>query len=235
MKPSKPSYLLLVPALFLFALPVISYPADEDGHVSDEPRTERPHNVKSVFVGGASSAGKSNYTIVESNGTQLGTSSDSANSAVLFAGELTYQSKYLLGAGLLAEGTRYNYSAGGSADGELGIYFMPRVAQSIGPFELWAGVGLGLMSTTLGGSSTGTVDGVTIILNNTNATSFAWTPRVGIDIDLTRRVFIGAQYSYTRTTFSIPFTATDGPNSITGSDDCTRSWTAAAVRLGSRF
>jgi opacity protein-like surface antigen len=172
---------------------------------------------------------------VESNGTELGTSSDTANAYASFAGELTYQSKFPLGAGFLIEGTRYTYTTGGSSDGELGIYLMPRLAQTFGAVEVWGGVGLGLMSTALGGPNSGTEDSVTIILNSSRVTSFAWTPRVGIDFDLTRQIFLGVQVSYTRTTFSVPFTAVEGPASITGSEDCTRSWLGGALRFGSRL
>jgi len=223
MKTPKHRFILLVSAFFFCALSTISYADGES------------HNTKSVFVGGASASERSSYKTVESNGTELGTSSDTGNPYASFAGELTYQSKFLLGAGVLFEGTRYPYTTGGASDGELGIYFMPRLAQSVGIVEFWAGVGLGLMSTSLGGSNSGTVDGITITMNSTRANSFAWTPRVGIDVDLTQKIFLGVQVSYTRTTFSVPFTATEGPASITGSEDCTRSWVGGALRLGSRL
>ena len=231
MKATKHSALLLISIFSLCARPVISYSAEE------EPRTpEGTRYRKNAFIGGASSGGKSSYKATESGGTGLGTSNDSATSFVLFATELTYQ-KHLLGAGLLVEGTRYSYSAGGPADGELGVYFMPRLAHSFGPVELWAGVGVGIMITTFGSSDSGTEDGVTVVLDDSSATSFAWTPRAGIDVDLGQRYFIGAQISYTHTSFSVPFSAIVGPNSITifGSEDCTRNWIGAALRFGTRI
>jgi opacity protein-like surface antigen len=199
--------------------------------VSEE---ERSFYVKGVFIGGATFGGKSNYTVTETGGYQLGTSSDTANSRAVFAGEWTAQSKTFIGGSTLIEGTRYGYTGGGPSDGELGFYLMPRLAQSFGNVEVWAGVGVGLMLTWLGGPTSATVGPETLTLNYNVIPSFAWTPRAGIDINLTSHFFIGAQYAYTRTTLSVPFSAT-GELITSGSENCTRAWSSAALRIGARY
>jgi hypothetical protein len=222
--------LLLIPVLFVFAFPQYSR-ADEEGFREKE----RPKNWKITGVFGSSFSGQTSYTVTESNGTLLGSSSnDRSNAAFLFAGELTYQSQFPFGLGFIVEGTRYEYTSGGS-DGELALYAMPRLAQSFGPIELWAGVGLGVMFNNLGGSSTGVEDGVSVVLTNMSPASFAWSPRVGVDIDVGRQGFIGAQISYTHTVIPVPFSATEGGTTITGTEDGSRGWVAAAFRIGGRF
>jgi hypothetical protein len=211
-------------------------------HVDNQPaHTEEPfpHYVERAYYWkvagafGASFSEKTKYTINESGGPTLGTTSDQGNPFANFTGELTFQSAFPLGVGFFVEGTRYEYKTSGS-DGELGLYAMPRLAHTFGGVEIWAGFGVGMMVNNLGGLNSETINGVTLTLTDMVPVSFAWSPRVGFDVDLPNHVFVGAQFSYVSTTFSVPFTAFGG-NLISGSIDCTRTWVGGAVRLGARL
>jgi hypothetical protein len=223
--------LLLMSIIVLISLPKNSR-ADDEG--ASHPG-ERPHYWKSVFVIGSSFSGKTSYQIGTDSGTLLGTDSDRANAYLSIAGELTFQTEFPLGVSFIVEGTRYAYTVGGPTDGEFGLYGMPRLAQRFGALELWAGVGLGVMFTNIGGASSGTVDGVNLTLNTMSPTGFAWSPRVGVDIDVNPHTFFGAQLSYTSTQLSVPFTAIYDGQTIDGKEDATRSWLAASFRVGTRF
>jgi hypothetical protein len=196
---------------------------------------ERPRYWKSSFMLGSIFSGKTNYQVGENNGTLLGTSSDQANAYLSFGAKLTYQTEFPVGISFIAEATRYSYKAGGPSDGEFAFYGMPRFAQKYGGLELWAGVGLGVMLNVLGGSNTETLNGVTATLNTMSPTGFAWSPRVGVDIDVNPKTFFGAQLSYTNTQLSVPFSAIITHQTVDGAEDATRSWLAAAFRLGTRF
>lgn len=207
---------------------------------ADEPQQpERPvrRNWKSVFVVGASYGGKTTYTLKDTSGNSLGTSSDTASAGILFDGELTYQSESLIGFSLIVEGTRYNYSNAvpSVSDGEFGMFAMPRLAVPVGHLEFWGGAGIGFMITTIGGSTSETLNGLTITLTDTTPVGFAWTARAGVDLDLGPKVFVGGEFMYIGTNSNVGVFATNGTNSGNFSESFSRKWLASAVRLGARF
>jgi opacity protein-like surface antigen len=188
---------------------------------------------KSVFIGGASFSGKTNYSVnVAGSPSQL--SSDQMGAATVnFGGEFSFQPG-VLGGSLLVTGTRYSYSDGSPSDGELGIFFMPRLATNLGAVELWGGVGLGIEVTNLSATSA-VVSGITITINNNPMTAFAWSPRAGIDFAIGSRMFIGAEVDYVATSPTANWTAVSGGSTITGTEGSSRHWFSAALRIGSFF
>lgn len=225
----------VVPLFFLLALPLTAR-ADSDDPMQNlgAHKEDRPRYVKSVVYGGASFSGKTDYTVGLPTGG-ASKSSDQASSYPLLGVEVTYQSNFPIGLGLIIEGTRYEYADSAGSDGQLGFYILPRLAHTVGPFEFWAGVGLGIMITNIGGPSSVTEDGLTINLSNMSPAAFAWTPRAGLDINLGTSLFFGGQFAYTSTTFSEPFTGNYGGDSITGSESISRSWLSFAIRFGRRL
>ena len=190
---------------------------------------------KSTFIGGAGFSGKTDYTTKISSGSVVASSTDHASAAALFAGEFSYQPDSPLGAAIIVEGTRYAYNDPvGPPDGQFGIFFMPRLASSAGPLEIWSGVGLGGMRTALA-VQTVTQSGVTVSANSTSIFGFAWSPRIGLDLPVGQRAFIGFQLSYTSTSGTLVGTTTYQAKSMDFTEPFTRNWMGAAIRIGSRF
>lgn len=192
---------------------------------------------KSVFVMGASFSGKTDYTLKNSAGSTLSTTSDKGEAQALIDGEFTYQSPdFPLGGSLIFEATHYKYNDGsGVSDAQKALLFMPRVAGKIGSAEIWAGMGLGVMFMDIGGATSQTSNGITVTMLETSATTFAWSPRIGVDFDVVDRLVMGVQFSYMQTSGNIPFLVSSGSTTASATEDFTRHWISLAYRIGARF
>jgi len=115
---------------------------------------------------------------------------------------------------------------------------VPTAVATLGlPFRrLWAGFGLGFLSTSLGraGATSGTV---TVTADETSILSVLISPRVGYDFYVSPGLSIGAfaSYNYSSGTVKVSYIDTSGPTSLKLDEDFTRSWFAFNVRAGFDF
>jgi hypothetical protein len=190
---------------------------------------------KSAFVFGAGIFGKTRHDVkVSALGTTvvLPSITDQASASPLFSGEVIYQPG-ILGGSLIVEETNFKYSNGSGSDGELGVFFMPRLAGHLAGVELWLGVGVGGMRTAIGAGSFSSSGGSATITNT--PIGFAWTPRVGADISLGQRAFIGVEIGYVSSTATAHMSGDISGVSFTADDEFYRRWGMAALRVGTTF
>jgi opacity protein-like surface antigen len=191
---------------------------------------------RGVFIGGASFSGATDYTLKNPANSLSTSTSDKAKAQALFGAEVTYQNpEFPLGGSLIFEGTKYKYDDGsGYSDGQKSLLLMPRIAGKVGPVEIWAGVGLGLMFLSIDGPTSATSNNLSATIDS-SSTGFAWSPRIGADFDVTEQLFIGGQFSYIQSSGTIGVNITSNGTTTPLSDDYTRHWMSLALRVGAKF
>lgn len=188
------------------------------------------------FAPGYRFSPKDETTVKSASGSSLGTSSRTEKPGFLVDAEANYKlmdSSFSFSG--VFEWTQYAFQAGSPSDTQIGVLVMPRIEKE---FEalilLWAGLGLGVMNTAFGTSS-GNAGSTNITFSNTSVWSFAWSPRVGVDYEISPGVLAGLYFSYISFSGSVDAAVSGGGLNTTLTADFTRSWMSACARIGFRL
>jgi opacity protein-like surface antigen len=182
------------------------------------------------------------YTKVDQNlkyqGTSLATTNSKGKTSPVIGLEGLYRLEQLpLSFGLLGEWSQYKSNSDNDhPDTELGFYALGKAHKEIGSFDLWAGIGLGLVNLSPGETST-VSNGYLIAASSTSYLEFAFTPRFGFDYRISEEISLGLQaayYSYSGT-MDIDATRQSDGTHVRFQDEFSRTWWTTQARVGVRF
>lgn len=208
---------------------------------AEEPTISQPTEEVHPFTLTAL-AGVTFYTRVDQNlkyqGTSLSDTKGTGTASPAIGLEALYRLPTLpLSFGLLGEWNQFKQDLPDDhPDTEFGIYALAKVHKTIDRFDIWAGIGLGLMNLSMGSGST-TASGYLISTPDTSYHEFAFTPRFGFDYSLTNDFTLGLQaayYSYGGTA-DLDVTQISNSAHLRFQDDFSRTWWTAQGRIGFRF
>jgi len=188
-----------------------------------------------LYVGaGLVTATNTDVTFLNFAGSRLASVSESGKSSVQFGVEAHYtpDPAKSFSAGLAVERNAYKYKDG-TGDTELAFLIIPRLSKPTGAGVLWAGLGVGMVITSIG-EPTAQVDGLTFTTDN-SASTLALSPRIGIDLPIGQDTTLGFQAAYFTTSGDVPGNVSDGSSTSPFTMDMTRSWVAVGARIGFAF
>jgi hypothetical protein len=199
-------------------------------HVVDEEETWGVLISPGLTFGNSTSY-KSTSTSITGAGTASTDTSTSVSdsSGLIFGveGDYRFNTYFQLCAAL--EFSKYNYTGGGPNDTHIGFYIIPRVQYETYRAVFWAGLGLGLMHTSIGIDPAST-------LTVSSPTSIAFSPRIGVDFETGTMFLAGVQMALTTFGATVDVAgATAAGTPVTLSQEFSRKWFALQGRVGIRF
>jgi hypothetical protein len=183
----------------------------------------------SAFWLGLSYGGSSNSNIMNDAGTSLAAVKTDGKAAPAFGAEWFRRTDFPINLALIFDNTWYG-NDGSKNDDTLSLMIAPRF-ETGGLVSAWAEIGVG-PSLTFIGTTAETVGGVTTTLDSSTMFAFLISPRVGIDIKVNEKWFVGLQAAYYIGAGSVGGTVSVGGASGHFKEDVSRHWMTTGIRFG---
>ncbi|MBI3543606.1 MAG: hypothetical protein HY075_10070 [Deltaproteobacteria bacterium] len=178
---------------------------------------------RAVAILGFSLASQSTFT--RTGSTNLSLNSKDPGSIVVGAEVDVDLTPYFSLGGAVSYRPYMNSSSAEAADREVSLLVVPRLLGAAGSVVYWAGLGFGLLHTSVGTDKATSPNWGS---SSDSPSSFAWSPRVGVDVDLGNSLLTGGQVIYLSSSGSVTTPSGDKL-------EFSRHWAEVAAFVGFRY
>ena len=190
----------------------------------------------------AFSAGLTNivttYTVLKNaSGVELGSEEKKEGDSSYIEAEYSYQIDASYSLGVISDYSLYDYKKDPPIRKDIHLSFMllPKAETRINQIGVWAGLGVGLMMTTIRNTSITTSDILVSPISPVRYKSFVFSPRIGADYWLSKYFFAGIQAAYFKSYISLSGLVSESGTPSTVKLNYSRSWWQFGIRTGLSF